>query len=44
MNLHHLEHFMALVETGSFSRASEMLHLTQPALSRSIQMALRGSN
>ncbi|SOE94745.1 DNA-binding transcriptional regulator, LysR family [Burkholderia sp. D7] len=38
MNLHHLEHFLALVETGSFSRASEMLHLTQPALSRSIQM------
>lgn len=38
MNLHHLEHFLALVETGSFSRASEALHLTQPALSRSIQM------
>jgi DNA-binding transcriptional LysR family regulator len=38
MNLHHLEHFLALVATGSFSRASETLHLTQPALSRSIQM------
>ncbi|SOE99622.1 DNA-binding transcriptional regulator, LysR family [Burkholderia sp. OK233] len=38
MNLHHLVHFLALVETGSFSRASEKLHLTQPALSRSIQM------
>ncbi|PUA19337.1 LysR family transcriptional regulator [Glaciimonas sp. PCH181] len=38
MNLHHLEHFLALVETGSFSRASEVLYLTQPALSRSIQM------
>jgi DNA-binding transcriptional LysR family regulator len=38
MNLHHLEHFLALVATGSFSRASETLHLTQPALSRSIQV------
>ncbi|VVE30089.1 LysR family transcriptional regulator [Pandoraea anhela] len=38
MNLHHLTHFLAVAETGSFSRASEAVHLTQPALSRSIQM------
>jgi DNA-binding transcriptional LysR family regulator len=38
MNLHHLVHFLAVVDTGSFSRASEVLHLTQPALSRSVQM------
>lgn len=38
MNLQQLEHFLALAETGSFSRASEKVHLTQPALSRSIQV------
>ena len=38
MNLQQLEHLLALAETGSFSRASEKVHLTQPALSRSIQM------
>lgn len=37
MNLQQLEHFLVLVETRSFSRAAETLHLTQPALSRSIQ-------
>lgn len=37
MNLKHLTHFLALAETGSFSRAAEQLHLTQSALSRSIQ-------
>lgn len=37
MNLKHLEHFLALAETGSFSRAAQQLHLTQSALSRSIQ-------
>ena len=36
MNLRHLEHWLALADTGSFSRAAEQLHLTQPALSRSI--------
>lgn len=41
MNLQQLKHFIALVETGSFSRASEQVHLSQPALSRSIQ-ALEG--
>ncbi|HSV61209.1 MAG TPA: LysR family transcriptional regulator [Variovorax sp.] len=38
MNLQQLRHLVALHETGSFSRAAEQLHLTQPALSRSIQL------
>ena len=37
MNLRHLEHWLALADTGSFSRAAQKLHLTQSALSRSIQ-------
>jgi DNA-binding transcriptional LysR family regulator len=37
MNLRHLEHWLALADTGSFSRAAEKLHITQSALSRSIQ-------
>ena len=37
MNIRHLEHFLAVAETGSFSRAAEQLFLTQSALSRSIQ-------
>ena len=37
MNLRHLEHFLALFDMGSFSRAAEKLHITQSALSRSIQ-------
>ncbi|MBB3181668.1 LysR family transcriptional regulator [Variovorax sp. Sphag1AA] len=38
MNLQQLDHLLALAETCTFSRASEKVHLTQPALSRSIQM------
>ncbi len=38
MNLKQLEHLLAVAETGSFSRAAERLHITQPALSRSIRM------
>ena len=38
MNLKHLAHWLALAETGSFSRAAEKLHITQSALSRSIQV------
>lgn len=38
MNLKHLEHWLALAETGSFSRAAQKLHITQSALSRSIQV------
>ena len=37
MELRRLRHLIAVVEHGSFSRAAEAVHLTQPALSRSIQ-------
>lgn len=37
MTLVQLRHFIALAETGSFNKAGELLHLTQPALSRSIR-------
>lgn len=37
MNIRHLEHFLAVADTGSFSRAADRLFLTQSALSRSIQ-------
>ena len=37
MNIKHLEHLLAVADTGSFSRAAENLFLTQSALSRSIQ-------
>lgn len=33
MNLHHLKIFLAVAETGSFSKASETLHISQPAVS-----------
>lgn len=36
MNIQQLRHFIALAEKGSFTRAAEHAHLTQPALSRSI--------
>ena len=37
MKLAHLRHFIAVAESGSFSRSAEVLFLTQPALSRSIR-------
>lgn len=37
MNLRHLEHLLAVGDTGSFSRAADQCHVTQSALSRSIQ-------
>lgn len=37
MTLVQLRHLIALADTGSFSRAADTVHLTQPALSRSIQ-------
>lgn len=37
MTLVQLRHLIALAETGSFSRAADRVHLTQPALSRSVQ-------
>jgi DNA-binding transcriptional LysR family regulator len=33
----HLRHLLTVAEHGSFSRAAQVLHLTQPALSRSIK-------
>lgn len=36
-NLQQLRHFSALVEHGNFARAADAVHLSQPALSRSIQ-------
>lgn len=37
MTLVQLRHVLALADTGSFRRAAEACHLTQPALSRSIR-------
>ncbi|MBS0391265.1 MAG: LysR family transcriptional regulator [Comamonadaceae bacterium] len=37
MNLRHLEYLLAVADTGSFSRAADKCHVTQSALSRSIQ-------
>jgi DNA-binding transcriptional LysR family regulator len=37
IDLSRLTHFVALARAGSFVRAAEELHLSQPALSRSIQ-------
>lgn len=37
IELRHLRHLLAVAEQGNFSRAADAVHLTQPALSRSIQ-------
>jgi DNA-binding transcriptional LysR family regulator len=37
MDLRRLEHFIALCEHGTFNKAAEAVHLSQSALSRSIQ-------
>jgi DNA-binding transcriptional LysR family regulator len=37
IDLHKLHHFVVLVRTGSFVRAAETLHMSQPALTRSLQ-------
>jgi DNA-binding transcriptional LysR family regulator len=39
MDLRRLAHIVALAERRNFARASEQLHLSQPALTRSIQAA-----
>ena len=37
MTLVQLRHLISLARTGSFSKSAQALHLTQPALSRSIR-------
>lgn len=37
MNIRQLQHFLALMDSGSLSAAAETVHLSQPALSRSIK-------
>jgi DNA-binding transcriptional LysR family regulator len=37
MELRHLRYFVAVAGHGSFNRAAEILHLTQPALSRQVR-------
>lgn len=37
MNFHHVKSFCTIVSEGSFSRAAERLHLTQPTISAQIQ-------
>src|SRR5258705_10882643 len=38
MDLARLQYFVAVVESGSFSRAAVALHLTQPSISRQVQL------
>ncbi|MCL6502781.1 MAG: LysR family transcriptional regulator [Pirellulales bacterium] len=37
MEVHQLRYFVAVAQTGSFSRAAEQCHVSQPALSQQIQ-------
>ena len=37
MQLRQLQHLVALADQGSFGRAAQAVHLSQPALSRSIE-------
>jgi LysR family hca operon transcriptional activator len=53
VELRHLRYFVGVASHGSFNRAAEILHLTQPALSRQVKdleeelgvtLLVRGSN
>src|SRR5258705_3655754 len=37
VSLRQLEYFVAVVDAGSFTRAAELLHVSQPGLSHQIQ-------
>ncbi|MBK5189089.1 MAG: LysR family transcriptional regulator, partial [Gemmatimonadaceae bacterium] len=37
LNLHHLRIFTRVAELGGFSRAAVALHLSQPAVSKSVR-------
>jgi hypothetical protein len=36
MDLLHLEHFLAVAEEGTFTRAADRVYRTQPAVSQSV--------
>ncbi|MCP5488378.1 MAG: LysR family transcriptional regulator [Verrucomicrobia bacterium] len=37
VELQHLRHFLAVLQTGNFNQAARQLHISQPALTKSIQ-------
>lgn len=37
LDLHHLRHFLTVLDSGNFSLAARQLHISQPALTKSIQ-------